>query len=955
MKKLLTLILIFISANVFGQSLIPFGGQTGSDTAYTKNSMRVDNFIRFVSYNTKDTTLALGFTQNGTAVLRSFLSSNVLNYVDVTTYGAVGDGVTDNSPAIDSAIAHAAPTGKYLYFPKNGINIWNISHEIAYNKIKGQGSDITVINASGGNISGFPDQAVVLAGRGTQTFLSTIGRKFNKNDTSIKFSSSQTLNRGDLIELLDTNYGSFSPFDDSYMEGQFSILRDSGTGMLFTIDRKILANYRDTANALLYKINLAHTDIEGISIIGFNVPGNTLRALEAQYSTGTITDVKVNGCDYAGILIADCYDLPQYRIKSGKFDVDQTGTSYGMMISNSEHCSSFDCDLFGFKDAIAHGGSASPYGVPTRYCDVIGGTFKSSNSSSGKASIDYHGNCADAKVMGVVAQNGINYPGNNIDLINNTIYGSYVIGDIFLNAVKDATTLISGNKVYLTDSVLSGAQTTWIDFGYDNNIDTNSSNTFDVTGNYFALNTKGTLPATISGLSIYNNGKTSGVVNVNVCNNTFTSNNHTQDIYVHFNGITDSMDNVIFKNNNLQNVGLLSEVSRSTTVTNNLFDTTYSFAIEVENGNKAVVIGNIYHNYGFYTSGAAARYFEGMNTMFINNESGYSSSSLLNWSTVYSDAGSVYIGLQRFQDGKNDNISGSSVLIPYDNPGGLKFEVGSDATGDIYYRNSGGIISRLGIGSSAQVLGSTGTIPAWVSSVTSVSNSEGSLTISPTSGSVISSINPSHTNSWTVQQNFVDMFASGNSSLETIHSFGIYDLNSASDGNLDLTTNHGIVAVKTATDWQAGFQVVGTKTTGNIFNVVNGTDTIMQNDAATGNVILSHTISLPNVVTSTNNTDNFAVFHNGKVLEAQRQITYSGTATLASGTVTVSDSRITTGTRIAPYYDTPSGTTGSLSAATSSIVNNTSFIIKSTLTVAGAPVLNTLDNSTVNYSFTISY
>ena len=39
--------------------------------------------------------------------------------------------------------------------------------------------------------------------------------------------------------------------------------------------------------------------------------------------------------------------------------------------------------------------------------------------------------------------------------------------------------------------------------------------------------------------------------------------------------------------------------------------------------------------------------------------------------------------------------------------------LGSDATGDIYYRDSGGKLTRLGIGSAGQVLGVSAGIPAW--------------------------------------------------------------------------------------------------------------------------------------------------------------------------------------------------------------------------------------------------
>lgn len=41
--------------------------------------------------------------------------------------------------------------------------------------------------------------------------------------------------------------------------------------------------------------------------------------------------------------------------------------------------------------------------------------------------------------------------------------------------------------------------------------------------------------------------------------------------------------------------------------------------------------------------------------------------------------------------------------------------VGSDSTGDVYYRNSGGLLTRLAIGSTDQILAVSGGLPAWVS------------------------------------------------------------------------------------------------------------------------------------------------------------------------------------------------------------------------------------------------
>lgn len=45
--------------------------------------------------------------------------------------------------------------------------------------------------------------------------------------------------------------------------------------------------------------------------------------------------------------------------------------------------------------------------------------------------------------------------------------------------------------------------------------------------------------------------------------------------------------------------------------------------------------------------------------------------------------------------------------------GGVTMTLGSDATGDVYYRNSGGVLTRLAIGTSGQVLTVSGGLPSW--------------------------------------------------------------------------------------------------------------------------------------------------------------------------------------------------------------------------------------------------
>jgi hypothetical protein len=78
--------------------------------------------------------------------------------------------------------------------------------------------------------------------------------------------------------------------------------------------------------------------------------------------------------------------------------------------------------------------------------------------------------------------------------------------------------------------------------------------------------------------------------------------------------------------------------------------------------------------------------------------------------------------------------------------------------GDMIYENATPTAARLPIGTVGQVLTVAGGLPTWATPaaapVASVSNSDGTLTISPTTGAVVASLALGHANIWTGTQTF---------------------------------------------------------------------------------------------------------------------------------------------------------------------------------------------------------
>lgn len=145
----------------------------------------------------------------------------------------------------------------------------------------------------------------------------------------------------------------------------------------------------------------------------------------------------------------------------------------------------------------------------------------------------------------------------------------------------------------------------------------------------------------------------------------------------------------------------------------------------------------------------------------------------------------------------------SGIIFDFDQTG-IKLDLGSDATGDIYYRNSSGYLTRLAAGSNTHVLTLAGGVPTWAApSGGGIGGSTGA-----TDNSILRA---DGTGGATLQNSGLFIDDSANLTIGTVSLSGnktISAVNSTSDANLTLTSQ-GTVVVDVASSAES-FQVMTT-------------------------------------------------------------------------------------------------------------------------------------------------
>jgi hypothetical protein len=482
----------------------------------------------------------VGYNQGGTGAVNRTVQSRLRDYVSVKDFGAVGDGVTDDTVAIQAAV----DTGREVFIPHG---TYRVTGSIVFP------GDMSVTFDDGAEIfadTGTYSSGYVLSASGSITAIPALGSNANKGATSLTFASGPSLSFDDTILIFNPTNSSWSGFRTDYKAGEFSYVEGvSGTSV--TLQAPLYDSYT-TAAVNLYKVNHIRANLQNPRIRSV---GSAFGCISIQYGRNVqITNPHIEHKNNSCIILIRCTDV---EIFGGRcVNEGDGGDDYGLSVANSQGITVHGGYWYGRRHGVASGGDSAVGCVPVRALKYIGCRI-SNDRASGTHAADFHGNAEHCGFYDCLIQGGVSPQGANISIVNCDLYGGLTAGPVVFGAeVLGGHYKISGNRIYAqTDPITTSRGV--IDFGGNSNsitANTTRDLTVEITGNTVVSSV---LSASSLIVYVYNRGSTQKI-NVDCSGNDFDVNDFSAAVRVRLASGTAASDFLICDNNRTKLVGRYS-------------------------------------------------------------------------------------------------------------------------------------------------------------------------------------------------------------------------------------------------------------------------------------------------------------------------------------------------------------------------------------------------------------
>jgi small subunit ribosomal protein S15 len=358
-------------------------------------------------------------------------------YTDVRYYGAKGDGVNDDTLAIQAALDYVNSVGGgTVFFPKQ-TGSYIVSSSIAV----GSNTHLDFENSVIIDFSGAATGDTLFEVIGTFGVSSGLTANSLDNDLTLDLTDATLFNVGDVI-----NIRSNAAYYGSDKKGEFHIIK-SKTGNQITLEDGLWDSYLTTDSSLVTLIQSKNNiKISGGKFIGGG-SGKSHNGINLELvKNGYIENAEFENFENRAVRVylSNNIDIEKLTVHKS----NQVGLGYGVSVNSSQWVNVTNSSFYYNRHGFASGGSV--YG-PARFVKVLGNNFYGTTN----AGIDSHpsvqfinfSNNTVTNSGGTSDADGIIVQGKDAIIEGNIIKNSKRHGIAIQSSVSSSTYTIANNQI----------------------------------------------------------------------------------------------------------------------------------------------------------------------------------------------------------------------------------------------------------------------------------------------------------------------------------------------------------------------------------------------------------------------------------------------------------------------------------------------------------------------------
>ena len=405
------------------------------------------------------------YTPAGTGAVTTTVQAKLRQSVSVKDFGAVGNGTTDDTAAIQLALNSGA---KNIYAPAATYKILGTLTIPTGVSLQGDGPEQTIFDGSATTYESLTSGQHIRTAAGSYTALPALSVSPSKGATTLTFASAPSLQVNDVFLIYNPTDYSYSGWRAEYRAGEYLRVA-SVSGSVVTLQGTLADSYTAAAVSMYRYDDMTTCTLSNFKLIGLNDLSNAVFGLNLISCVDSLVDnVKVTNCSYTSIGTERCFNLSLTNCTATEnFASSGSGGEYGLAIGNSHIVHVIGGYYASYRHGITTGGTTGVGCVTNRYVVVNGAHVTGSN---GVQVMDFHGNTEYSTVSNCTIDGGFSGGGDYLLLTGNQIRANTANGQVamYMSEMRGLNITISNNIIENPNASTTNSRGAFIDFGGNN-------------------------------------------------------------------------------------------------------------------------------------------------------------------------------------------------------------------------------------------------------------------------------------------------------------------------------------------------------------------------------------------------------------------------------------------------------------------------------------------------------